>query len=129
MKPTGARRSRRSAAPASLAQLEAVVLANPRAWRAFNEQKMALATALLVRDMRQGANLSQARLAGLLGMKQQSLARVECGEGLLDSTLELLSRTATACDKQLIIGFVAKTVARRLIEEVNRKGGAFLIAL
>lgn len=73
---------------------------------AFELEQDRLRIARKIRDLREKQNLTQTELAGLIGTKQPSIARLERGDTW--PRIDLLEKIAFALGTQLDIRFVRK---------------------
>ena len=72
---------------------------------AVAQERAALRAARFVRDTREAAHLSQAKLADRLGMTQARVSQLEKGAGKYGVSVELLERVAVACGGSLEFSF------------------------
>ena len=78
-------------------------LKDPEFKRGFELEKKKLELSLAIFKLRKKSNLSQAKLAEMVGMKQSSIGRIELGKQNL--TVATLQNIASVFKKELIIDF------------------------
>ncbi len=103
--------TRKTKAPAgrSLNQYLQKQLQDPVFRRAYEAKMLVAEVAMAVRRMREEAGLSQADLAGLIGVKQPMIARVERGSDPRTPRWDVLRRVGHALGKQLVLDFVSSS--------------------
>jgi DNA-binding XRE family transcriptional regulator len=90
----------------------------------FEQRRLIHEVALAVREMREEAGLTQARLANLIGVKQPMIARVERGSDQRTPSWDVLRRVGRALGKQLVVGFVTSKRAVPLVQVDGERPGA-----
>jgi DNA-binding XRE family transcriptional regulator len=81
----------------TLGELEKELVKIPGMKEAMAEERAALRAARFVRETREAAELSQAKLATRLGVSQARVSEIEKGAGTYGVSVELLERIAIAC--------------------------------
>jgi len=99
-------------------------LKDPEFRHHFEQRRLIHEVALAVREMREAAGLTQARLANLIGVKQPMIARVERGSDQRTPSWDVLRRVGRALGKQLVVGFVTSNRAVPLVQVDGERPGA-----
>jgi len=92
--------------------LEKFANRTPEGAAAFRDQSAVLQAARLIRQMREGAELTQRELAKRVGTPQPYLSELERGTGAQGPTFLMLQRIAKACGTELRIEVDARQHAR-----------------
>lgn len=96
------------AKPGTMDALKTRVMAIPEARQAYLEAKSNVKIAQLIGDMRTCAGLTQKEVADQARMSEPNVMRIEQGDGVCDASIGLMSRMASACGAQLVVGYVSK---------------------
>ena len=95
----------------ALADVEARMRADPVLAAKIHARRRQIVVAAMVRDFRKSKGLPQEQLAGLVGTKQASIARLESGR--VEPSLGLLWKIAEATGQRLAMGFEPDVQGRR----------------
>lgn len=87
-------------------EVMATYLKDPEFRYLYEQRKLIQEVAIAVRGMRQGAGLSQAQLAGMIGVSQPMIARLEKGTDQRTPRWDTLRRIAIALGRQMKLSFV-----------------------
>ena len=90
----------------------------------FEQRRIIQDVALAVREMREAAGLTQAQLAGLIGVKQPMIARVERGSDRRTPSWDVLRRIGRALGRQFVVEFVSAKRAVAMVQVDGRRPGA-----
>jgi DNA-binding XRE family transcriptional regulator len=91
-------------------------LADPAFRQAFEQRRLVHEVAIVVRNMREQAELTQAQLAKLVGVSQPMIARMERGLDQRTPRWETLRKVGLALGKQLKLTFVEADGEEPLVE-------------
>lgn len=81
--------------------VEEIVSATPEGAQAYRDQSAVLEAAAIIRQMREGARLTQRELAQRIGTTQPHISELERGTGTQGPTFLMLRRIAKACGTEL----------------------------
>lgn len=87
-------------------EVMAKYLKDPEFRYLYERRKLIQEVAIAVRGMRQGAGLSQAQLARMIGVSQPMIARLEKGTDQRTPRWDTLRRIAIALGRQMKLSFV-----------------------
>lgn len=90
----------------------------------FEKRRLIHEIAVAVRNMREDAGLTQARLASLIGTSQPTIARLERGIDQRTPRWDVLQKIAFAVGKQMKIVFLPASSTQSLVEIANGDHGA-----
>jgi len=99
-------------------------LKDPEFRQHFEQRRLVQEVALAVREMREASGLTQAQLAGRIGVKQPMIARVERGSDRRTPSWDVLRRVGRALGKQLVVEFVSSRRAVPLVQVDGERPGA-----
>lgn len=98
-------------------------LKDPEFRQHFEQRRLIQEVALAVREMREAAGLTQAQLAGMIGVKQPMIARVERGSDRRTPSWDVLRRVGRALGKQLVVEFVSSKRAVPMVQVDGERPG------
>lgn len=96
------------------------LLEDDTAKTAYDRQAAIIEITQMIRKWRVDANLSQKRLAYILGTKQSVISRLESSDNESFPNLDTVISIAHACNKRFLIGFDELTNHEKLNPEENK---------